>query len=72
MILDTYRYNKPVLQVLAGLIAKCVLIYVLVEQLAYKMPWCLCFEFFNIPVDKSGVLIFPFCMYKIAYIFKPL
>lgn len=62
MIFDTYGYNKPVLQVLAGLIAKCVLIYVLVEQLDYKIPHSLCFESFNIPVDKSGVLIFPLYM----------
>ena len=59
VIFDTYRYNKPVLQVLAGLIAKCVLIYVLVEQLDYKMPCCLCFESFNVPVDKTAMLIFP-------------
>lgn len=59
MKFDTCRYNKPVLQVLAALIAKCVLIYVLVEQLDYKMPSCLCFVSFNIPVGKSGVLISP-------------
>lgn len=61
-IFDTYRYNKPVLQVLAGLISKCVLIYVVVEQLDYKMPCFLLFESFTILVDKSRVLIFPLYM----------
>lgn len=58
MIPDTCRYNKPVLQVLAGLIAKCMLIYVHVEQLDYKMSCCLHFDIFNILVDRSGVPIF--------------
>lgn len=58
MILDTCRYNEPVLQFLAGLIVKCTLIYVLVEQLDYKMLCCLCFDIFDIPVDRSGVPTF--------------
>lgn len=46
MTFDTCRYNKPGLQMLASLIAKCVLIYILLEQLDYKILCCHCFGFF--------------------------